>query len=45
LKRKEEAAGELAVFNQLDGESKTQPRQDDETDLENPEPPVASPPQ
>jgi tetratricopeptide (TPR) repeat protein len=43
LKRKEEAQRELATFNQLDEERKAQPRQSDETDVENPDPPA--PPQ
>ena len=38
LKRKEEAQRELAFFNQLDEERKAQPRQSDDTELENPEP-------
>ena len=44
LKRKEEAQGELAIFNQLDEERKAKPRQSDDTELENPEP-TALPPQ
>ncbi len=44
LKRREEARQELAIFNQLDEERKAQPKQDDDTELENPEPRVASPP-
>jgi len=43
LKRKEEAQRELAIFNQLDEERKAQSRQNDDAEVENPEP--ASPPQ
>jgi Flp pilus assembly protein TadD len=42
LKRKEEAQQELAIFNQLEEARKSQSRQNDDADVENPEP--AKPP-
>jgi Flp pilus assembly protein TadD len=44
LKRKEEAQQELTIFKRLDEERKAQPQQGDDTELENPELPIASPP-